>query len=294
MKHTPVIICLSLIFILGSPAWSLVYAEPVKPPGEISYKDRLKSVETLLEKSSATKQIDASGNADAIAHRELAKAHYEKAKLAYEAGDPDRANKELIEATKIMFEAVKMAEKNEITDVKKKRDYKDRLDSINALMEAHERVADEKGRHADGKELKDIVAEKIRNANKLLDEGKLDEARSVLDEAYVAAKIAINSLRGGDTLVRTLNFESKEEEYRYEIDRNDTHKMLFKILNKNDDQSASPNKMTQALLDNAEELRKTAEKQASEGDYEAAIKSLEESTKNLVRALRGSGIYIPG
>ena len=37
-------------------------------------------------------------------------------------------------------------------------------------------------------------------------------------------------MRSGDTLVRSLNFASKEEEYRYEIDRNDTHQMLIKVL----------------------------------------------------------------
>ena len=52
--------------------------------------------------------------------------------------------------------------------------------------------------------------------------------------------------------------------------------------------------MTKSFLDKAAELRKQAEQQASAGDHEAAIKSLEDSTKNLVRAMRGSGVYIPG
>jgi hypothetical protein len=33
---------------------------------------------------------------------------------------------------------------------------------------------------------------------------------------------------------------------------------------------------------------------ATKKDYEAGIQLLEESTKELVRAIRGAGVYIPG
>lgn len=291
MKDRSAVIKLFLIIIMITILHQQVQAESVNPPGEIAYKDRIQFVQTLLEKSSATNQIDSSGNPDALAHRDLAIAHFENAKQAYKAGDLDTANNELIEASKTMFEAVRMAKKDEFTDEKKKHDFQNRLESINALMEAHDRVAQEKGKQSDGKELRHIVADKVMQANSLLKENKLDAARSVLDEAYVAAKIAISTLRGGDTLVRTLNFETKEEEYLYEVDRNDTHKMLLQILNKNNNKTG---KMTASFLDKATELRKKAELEASSGNHEAAIKSLEEATKNLVRAMRGSGIYIPG
>jgi len=283
-----------LFIIINTIICHQVMAESAKPPGKIAYEDRIQFVKTLIEKSSATKQIDSSGNAEALAHRDVASAHFEKAQQAFAAGEVDTANNELLEATKIMFEAVRMAKKEEFTDDKKKRDYADRLDSINALMEAHHRVTEEKGKQSDGKELKEIVAEKVKTANLLFKEGKLGEARSVLDEAYVAAKIAINTIRGGDTLVRSLHFETKEQEYHYEIDRNDTHKMLLLILNKKNDGAGSMSEMTQTFLDKAAALRAEAEKQATAGNHEAAIHTLEESTKNLVRALRGSGIFIPG
>ncbi len=271
-----------------------VYAEAAKPPGKITYEDRVQFVETLIYKSSAAKQIDSSANPEAIAHRDLAKSHFEKAKNAHAAGNSELANEELVKASKTMFEAVRMAEKETFTAHKKKKDYQDRLDSVNALMEAHDRVSDEKGQQADGKELRTIVREKIQTANTHMQNEEYDLARSALDEAYVAAKISINSLRGGDTLVRSLNFETKEDEYHYEIDRNDTHKMLLKILSKDGEGGPKPGSMASEFMEEAEKLRNQAEKEASEGKHEQAIKTLEESTKNLVRALRGSGIYIPG
>lgn len=285
---------LFLIIVINLVVYQSVVAEEVKPPGEIAYDDRIQFVKTLLEKSSATKQIDKSGNQEAIQRREESRLLLQQAQQAHEAADHDTANKKLVEATKVMFEAVRLAGQEEITIEKKQRDFHDRLDSINALMEAHDRVSSEKGKQAEGIELKQLVLDKVSTANSLLKSGQVDEARQILDEAYIAAKSAINTLRSGDTLVRSLHFETREEEYNYEIDRNDTHQMLIKILSKDKKGGGSMDKMVLNFMNKAAELRQEAEKQANSGDHEAAIKTLEESTKNLVRALRSSGIYIPG
>jgi len=44
----------------------------------------------------------------------------------------------------------------------------------------------------------------------------------------------------------------------------------------------------------ATQLRKAAEEQAARREFDAAIKTLEESTRELVRAIRAAGVYIPG
>lgn len=284
---------IQMVLILFSTVSIQVMAETASPPGNIAYEDRIQFVETLLGKSSATKQVDDSKNPEAIARRDQARAHFEKAKEAHAAGDLDTANEELVQATKIMFEAVRLANQKEVTDEKKKQDYLNRLDSINALMEAHGRVSQEKGKQEEGLKLDRIVAEKVDEADALYKAGELDRARTVLDEAYIAAKVAINTLRSGDTLVRSLHFASKEEEYHYEIDRNDTHQMLLQMLMK-EKMEAGPDPMVKGFIDKSGELRKQAEQQAGSGDFDTAIKTLEESTKFLVRALRGAGIYIPG
>jgi hypothetical protein len=41
-------------------------------------------------------------------------------------------------------------------------------------------------------------------------------------------------------------------------------------------------------------LREDAESAAGEEQYEEAIELLEESTKELIRAIRSAGVYIPG
>jgi hypothetical protein len=50
----------------------------------------------------------------------------------------------------------------------------------------------------------------------------------------------------------------------------------------------------QAFTDKAAKLRGEAEGLAKRGDHAGAIKLLEDSTRELVRAIRAGGLYIPG
>jgi hypothetical protein len=258
--------------------------------------DRLQSVEMLVESSSAARKVEESGNAEAMAKRDRARELYEQARKAAEAGKATESEEFLRQATAVMYEAVRIVGKDESLVVKDHRDFESRLESINALCDAYNRINEEKGLPAaESSELYPLVQSKLSQAKALKAEGDVLEGRKLLDEAYVAAKVAIEHLRGGDTLVRSLNFSSKEEEYHYEVDRNDTHRMLVTVLLKEkmrDNESVKD--MVAGLLDKADVLRRQAETQASEGSYDTAVDTLELSTKEIVRAIRSAGVYIPG
>lgn len=255
---------------------------------------RMGSVSTLLEKSSAARQIESSGSADALALRDKARALYEQAKQAYQAGDVNKASKLLNEATKTMFQGVRLAAPQQVTGEKALHDFEARMASVKALMEAQERIAKEKHEDANTVDLHAKVQAKIKEASDLAAAGKLDQASGALDQAYALAKVSIENMRRGDTLVRSLHFATKEEEYRYEVDRNNTHQMLIKMLLEEKKDMPSVVAMAQKFVDQAMVLRKQAEAVAAKGDYEGGIKLLEDSTKQLIRAIRSAGIYIPG
>jgi hypothetical protein len=59
-----------------------------------------------------------------------------------------------------------------------------------------------------------------------------------------------------------------------------------------DRRDAAP--MIQPVLERADQLRRDGLAQAQRGDHRAAIKTLEDSTRELVRAIRAGGLYIPG
>lgn len=256
----------------------------------------LESVGKLLESSSAARQIDASKAPEAQARREKAREIYKAAKASFAAGELEKANAQLSEVRAAFFEAVRLAAPEEVTAKKLEADYKARLDSVNALLGAYRRVASEKG--SASKTVNETVGQidkSVAEAAKLAQAGKYKEGRAELDRAYLVAKAGISSLRSGDTLVRSLNFASKEEEYHYEIDRNDTHNMLIKVLVE-EKRASNPmlDQQVQGFVNKAKELRQQAEAAAAKRDHALAVKLLEDSTVELVRAIRNAGIYIPG
>ena len=263
---------------------------------ETANEDRFASVSKLVEISSAAKKIQSSNNdAAKIKHKE-ARLLFQKARSMQLQGKSTEADKYLTMATQTMFEAVRLVDKDQSIIDKQQRDFVMRLESINALCQAYERIRDEKGMApANESELYPFVQSKLKSAKHEEEKGNYTLGREILDEAYVAAKVAIEHVRGGDTLVRSLNFASSKEEYIYETDRNDTHRMLVDVLLKEKMASNTNIKdMVGKHMNAAAKLRQQAEDEAAGGNYEAAVHTLEQSTREIVRAIRSAGIYIPG
>lgn len=256
---------------------------------------RLASLSTLIEKSSAARQIEASANAQALALRGKAREARQQADDAFKKGQYAEATGLLDQAAKLMFDGVRLASPEQVTGAKHQRDFDNRMESVKALLAAQKRISAEKRQGAKGTETTAAVESQIREADALAAAGKLEAGRTLLDRVYLSLKVAIEGLRDGDTLVRSLNFATKEEEYHYEIDRNDTHKMLIKVLlDEKRASNAGLESMVQKYLDQAQVLRTSAEGMAAKKDFGTGVKLLEDSTKELVRAIRGAGVYIPG
>lgn len=256
-----------------------------------SLTSNMESVGKLLESSSAARQIGSSKNAEALEKQVKAREIYARAKAALAADDLQRASQLLSETRTTFFGAVRLAAPEEVSANKLESDYRARLESVNALLAAYKRVATEKSSPAKG--VTETVAQielGVTSAAKLAQAAKFKEGRVELDRVYLIAKAAVSSLRSGDTLVRSLNFASKEEEFLYEIDRNNTHQMLIEVL-ASEKRSDS---MVQKFITAAKGLRAEADAAGQRKDYANGIRLLEESTTELVRAIRGAGVYIPG
>lgn len=294
----------SLPMALAATGETAQVANPVDPPAARAARPsedkeqlerRLASVATLIEKSSAAKQIESSAIPEALALRGKARELRQQAEEAYKAGNYVDASRMLDQAAKLMFEGVHLASPEQVTGSKNQRDFDSRMESVKALLAALKRIHTEKNQGVKGAESGTTMEAQRREAAALAAAGKLDQGRILLDKVYVMAKKEIEGLREGDTLVRSLNFANKEEEYHYEIDRNDTHKMLVKVLlDEKRASNASLDGVVQKSLEKAAVLRVNAEDMAAKKDFVSGIRLLEESTKELVRAIRSAGVYIPG
>lgn len=285
------------IFATGLAGIALVIAgeatvAQATPSNDVA--SRLVYVERLLTESSAAKKVDASGKAEAVQMKADAQAHFDKAKALVDSGDNEAAEVELREAIRLMTTAARAANGDAKVSQKQTDDYDSRKESVSALATAHDRIATEKGMKDMNTALQQKVAANLAESDELLAAGKGDEARAVLDATYESVKASLEGLRGGDTLVRELNFETPEDEYHYELDRNDTHRMLVEVLLAEKMQASPMRKTADGFIAKAGELRVQAEQAAGRKKFEEAIRLLEESTKEFIRAIRSAGVYIPG
>lgn len=260
-----------------------------------SVEKRLSLVSTLIENSSAAKQVESSGDTAAKERQNKARDLHRQASDAYKAGDYSKASKLLDDSAKQMMGGVRLATPEQVTAGKKRADFDAKMESVNALLSAQKRISTEKGAGKDSADTSRQIEKLMQEAKDLAAANKFDEGRARLDQAYLLTKASVSSMRSGDTLVRSLNFANKEEEYHYEVDRNDTHQMLVKVLlDEKRESTPGLEKTVKGFTDKAADLRSQAEKLAGKKDFQGAIGLLEDSTKELVRAIRSAGIYIPG
>jgi len=286
MKTPSTLVCrLFAAFVLSS----FSAAAPAQDREQL--ERRVQSVGTLIEASSAARQIESSGVAAARERRDNARLIHREAAAALRADDLGSTAKLLDQAAREMMDGARLAKPEQVAGEKHKRDFEARMESARALLAAQQRITKEKGAGREAQDAARSIERQIGEAQAIAAQGRYEEARPVLDRAYLTARVSIESMRRGDTLVRSLNFASKREEYDYEIDRNDTHAMLIKMLLADRKDMAG----TMApFTERAAALRVQAEAQAKQGDHAAGIRLLEDSTRELVRAIRSGGIYIPG
>jgi len=251
-------------------------------------------ISKLINESSGAQQVKKSNNPEVKILHQLAKDLFEQANDKLSSGNAAEAASLLNQSAKTMFDAIRLSTPVSMGDNKVKHDYENRKKSVTALREAFDRIALEKN----DQKIKDNVDNQLKEIMKIslqLEQAeKYTPAKKELNKAYVLLKQSIESLRSGQTLVRSLNFASAEEEYHYELDRNDTHKMLVKLLLDEKQSSAYTQKAVSKFTQQAAVLRAQAEQAANDDNFKQAIDLLEQSTKQFVRAIRSAGVYIPG
>ena len=286
MKHG-----LVMAVVLLSAAALASAATPALATDREQAERRLLSVATLIESSSVARQIESSGEAAAREKRDNARLIHREAAATLQSGDTATATRLLDQATREMMNGARLARPEQVLAVKARRDFDARLDSARALLVAQQRITLEKGSSREAVAATRAIEGLMADAERRAAAGQVDEARPLLDRAYLSARVSIETMRRGDTLVRSLKFAHPREEYDYEIDRNDTHRMLIQLLLA-DRKDLAPR--MQGHMDQATALRAAAEASAARAEHTQAIQQLEGSTRELVRAIRAGGIYIPG
>lgn len=171
--------------------------------------------------------------------------------------------------------------------------FKRRSSSVATLLKAHQRISRELEDQMVYQSIEGVVTTLQKEAQKLVENGQVEEADALLKKSYNMLQDSIGAMRGGQTLIRSISFASSADEYRYEMERHTTHRLLVKLLLNGPNINQDHPDFTR-MMATADSQYQKANGEAGNGLYEDAVKSLEEATSTLIQVIRRSGVYIPG
>lgn len=250
-------------------------------------------IENLITNSVAARTIEQSGDAAAIASLQEARSLIGEAKRDIDRGALPEAEAKLDQALALVNEETRRLSHDDLKDERQREAYERRLSAVRTFLMAYQRVAENGGGNSVATQAA-IIRSFIDKAEGQAGAGRLDDAIGTLDQAYVVARGDIREIRDGQTLVRTLEFETAKEEYDYEIGRNQSHFMLLQFALGDKQPTGSVVGRINEHRVIAEKLRSRAEARAAEGAHAEAIDLLNESTNRLLSAIRMSGVFVPG
>lgn len=162
-------------------------------------------------------------------------------------------------------------------------------DSAGALRDALLRLSQEAGREG--------ATAQVATVDRLLADAAAaavgehwEVAQGMATQAMDAARAGVRQIREGTTQVRALVFATPADEYRYELDRYASYRMLFET-------TVAPETLNEAIAARRREAESrfaAAEAEAAAGNYAKAITLLEEASQRWIAAMRAAGIYLPG
>lgn len=133
----------------------------------------------------------------------------------------------------------------------------------------------------------------VVQADALMAGGKQSEANLLLSTAYRAVVSTLNDVLAAETIVYDLKFDSPAEEYHHELARNLGYEELIPIALVQFNTAPQTATLAARHVQQSRSLRQVAQRQAGGGDYAAALKTIQDATEQLQRALRVAGVLVP-
>lgn len=130
-----------------------------------------------------------------------------------------------------------------------------------------------------------------QSADQLLN-NDIHRAITELEQAYQLIVAQITRLRDNETAIVSLNFATPEDEYRYDLRRVKSFKLLLEMqLNKKTPDAATL-KLISSHQNTAKEFESQARLLATQGKYKQALTKIAKTIKSQQRALRTAGLNI--
>ena len=255
-----------------------------------SLYNKIKLLDWLVNDSPVTKRIENSGDNEAKQQLTRSQEMWEQAVEHNEKGEYELAEGHINEGLKLMTRLSRKVKDEDRIRQARIDLYKQVKDHVDMFIVAFDRVAEEKGDdHVKNMLDRDELDEIMTKAESSYKDGELAMANHLMRQAADLVDNALSDARHKDVLLHELTFESLEEEYAYEVNRNESYVKLIDLLQNKTEPSQASASYVQKLVEENARLREQADEHAKAGDLEQSIMVLEKGTDKLSRALRVSG-----
>lgn len=250
---------------------------------------KLQLLEKLLQGSSLAKRIERSGNSQAEALLATARKSLVQSEEELYAGQYEAAEAAANQGINAVTTASRMVVDRRYEEAGDRERYQQLRKRVLSFTEAFQRVVIEKqGQDIAGLLDQKKVGELLLDAEGLVQKGNYAMANQRMTEAADAVEHALSRARDKETLLHELKFDTPVDEYNYEKQRNKSYELLVDILEK--ERKGKGLEDVRAAIELNRRRRAEADELVDGGDVVAAIRTLEEGTENLARALRRSGL----
>ena len=284
LRFIEVLICFLVFFTLTAQA--ATNADKQRKLAE----QKLKLVEMLVN-SPAAKKKSLNSDTDAAGLIESGRTLIISARSHMGAGEYTQALQALDEALRKIFRANKKSSGGLSVSAQKKR-LREMGEQVASYRDSMvELVHNEKVAEAAQSLLKRVDA-LVDEANQLAAASRWGEANKKMAAAYKLEVEEISRLREGEEVLITLNFETPADEYAYEQKRFDSNMILVNMKMNEGRASSGQGRLVDSFVSKANSLKAEAEAHAVTSRYKEAIKLMEQSAKQLNRALSSMGIPV--
>ena len=252
--------------------------------------NKVKLLGWLVNDSPVSKRIENSDDTEAKQQLKRSQDMWQQAMEHSEKSEFELAEVHISEGLKLMTRLSRKVKDQDREKQARIKLYKQVKEHIDMFVSAFDRIAVEKGEgKVRGMLDRDELDAVMSRAETAFDDGELAMANHLMRQAADMVDTALSDARHEDVLLHELNFESLEEEYEYEVSRNESYVVLIDLMQKKTARSQSSASYVKTVIEANTKLRQQADEHASNGQLEQGIAILEKGTDKLSRALRVSG-----
>lgn len=282
-------ILLIVVLTLAFGCVEIVSADEEKTRNDILR--RIQMTQSYLDSKTATRILE-SGTEEARQLLEKAKTLLESGKQDLEKGNLEAAEQQVSLSIRT-FTAAGSANTTNADSRKKLADEVRSIQSeIDSYLESFKAALSEKGPSMAGLLDQQYVETLLSTARQSESTGDFRAAHSSLNQAKKLIVDALIKIRNNETVVYAVEFQTPADEFRYEHNRYLEYVALGQQVVSNGEVAQSRQLMFNQLNSKGEEISQDALSLADRGDYEDAIKRMEEAVKKMVQGLRMLGIQL--